>query len=95
MKVDTQAYGRHKALPQLIKLVVFLVLLIMAIPSTSNVTTAITSTANQVNKTDNVVSHEAILLNKKGGDLVKLGNFTGAIKYYDKALAINPNDLFG
>ena len=22
-----------------------------------------------------------------------LGNYTGAIKYYDKALAVNPNDI--
>jgi tetratricopeptide (TPR) repeat protein len=30
---------------------------------------------------------------KKGNDLVKLGSYNGAIVFYDKALAIDPNNV--
>ena len=32
-------------------------------------------------------------LYNKGVTLFNSGNYTGAIKYYDKALAVNPNDI--
>jgi tetratricopeptide (TPR) repeat protein len=34
-----------------------------------------------------------LVLAKKGSALPGLENYTGAINYYDKALAINPNDI--
>ncbi|MFY9868625.1 MAG: tetratricopeptide repeat protein [Candidatus Nitrosopolaris sp.] len=33
-------------------------------------------------------------LDGKGLSLYHLGNYTGAIKYYDKALAIDPKDIY-
>jgi len=33
----------------------------------------------------------SIALNNIGWALIKLGNYTGAITYFDKALAIDPN----
>ncbi|HXX97454.1 MAG TPA: tetratricopeptide repeat protein [Candidatus Bathyarchaeia archaeon] len=35
--------------------------------------------------------HDVDALNNKGVTLNSLGNYTGAILYYDKALAIDPN----
>ena len=42
---------------------------------------------------DIVVSGIDIALYNKGLALLNLDNYTGAIKYYDKALAINPKDV--
>ncbi|MFZ0513199.1 MAG: tetratricopeptide repeat protein [Candidatus Nitrosopolaris sp.] len=42
---------------------------------------------------DLVVSGNDTTLYNKGLALYKLENYTGAIKYYDKALAINPKDV--
>lgn len=67
-------------------------MLIMVIPSSTNITAAIASAADLVNKTNNVAS-QAILLSNKGNDLFKLGNFREAIKYYDIASAANPNSI--
>jgi Flp pilus assembly protein TadD len=36
--------------------------------------------------------HNVDVLNDKGVALDKLGNYSGAIGYYDKALAIKPHD---
>ena len=36
--------------------------------------------------------HYVRALTNKGISLYNLGNYTGAIKYYDKALAIQPNN---
>jgi tetratricopeptide (TPR) repeat protein len=33
------------------------------------------------------------ILTKKGNDLVKLGSYNGAIVFYNKALAIDPNNV--
>ena len=38
--------------------------------------------------------HDVDALNNKGLALDDLGNYTGAVKYYDKALAIDPNDTY-
>jgi tetratricopeptide (TPR) repeat protein len=40
-----------------------------------------------------VIIHDVDALGNKGADLDALGNHTGAIEYYDKALAINPKDV--
>ncbi len=44
-------------------------------------------------KGEKVVASENNTVLNKGLDLYHLGNYTGAIEYYDKALAMNPNDL--
>jgi tetratricopeptide (TPR) repeat protein len=38
--------------------------------------------------------HNVIALNNKGFAPDKLGNHTGAIEYYDKALAIDPHSVY-
>jgi tetratricopeptide (TPR) repeat protein len=40
-----------------------------------------------------VIIHDVDALGNKGADLDALGNHTGVIEYYDKALAINPKDV--
>ena len=42
---------------------------------------------------DVIVSGNDTTLYNKGLALFKLDNYTGAIEYYDKALAINPKDV--
>src|SRR5689334_19849961 len=59
---NVAARDKHKV----IESVVLLVLLIMVIPATTKITTAIAAASNLVNKIDEAVSPEAILLQKKG-----------------------------
>src|SRR5690349_1304744 len=106
METNSWAYSKHTALLQSIESIIFLGFLILVISSTTNITAAIISTINPVNKTNEITSHEAVVINNsklakyydkvlasqpsnlfaltgKGEALSNLGNYTGAIKYYD------------
>jgi tetratricopeptide (TPR) repeat protein len=51
-------------------------------------------TSSLTQSTTAISNAEAInlnVLNERGGALVELGNYTEAIVYFDKALAIDPN----
>lgn len=48
----------------------------------------------QTEETANVAKSDDVKdLISKGNSLYDLGNYAGALQYYDKALAVNPNDL--
>jgi hypothetical protein len=47
----------------------------------------------QIRTENNIISGNSSLLVKEGIALGRLGNYTGAILYYDKALAIDSHDV--